>query len=54
MEDKKTNTSWIKESIIKYVNESPENSLRLINEKAWGEPIVGFSSGNDDLYKYLN
>ena len=44
------NTGWIEERIIKYVNESAENSLKLIDEKAWGEPIVGFSSGADDLY----
>jgi epoxyqueuosine reductase len=49
----KENAGWIRNSVIAFVNESPENSLKLIDEKAWGEPIVGFSHGDDDLYKYF-
>ena len=43
---------WI-ESIIKdFINDSPENTLESRTpEKAWGEPVVGFSRGDDPLYE---
>ena len=45
--------TWIEETIRSFVNKSPENTLRnKENEKAWAEPIVGFSSGNDPLYQF--
>lgn len=44
---------WI-EGIIKiFINESPENSLRYeTSEKAWAEPLIGFSAGDDLLYQF--
>ena len=48
-----TNAEWIKDIIQKYINESPENSLKNdLNDKAWAEPLVAFSSGSDPLYKF--
>jgi hypothetical protein len=45
--------AWIEGMIRDFVNESPENSLRNeTDEKAWGDPLVGFSSGADPLYSY--
>ncbi len=42
------------EALIKnFVNNSLENSLRNgANDKAWGNPLVGFSSGDDHLYQF--
>jgi len=42
---------WVKGIISAFVRESPENTLRNeTNERAWADPIVGFSSGADLLY----
>ena len=44
---------WIEKSIKDFVN-SDENSLRNENnEIAWGEPLIGFSPGDDPLYAQL-
>ncbi|MBM4429223.1 MAG: epoxyqueuosine reductase [Chloroflexi bacterium] len=44
---------WIKKSINDLVR-SPQNSLQnAANERAWDEPIVGFSRGDDPLYAQL-
>jgi ferredoxin len=44
---------WI-EKLIKDFTKSGENSLRnAANEKAWDEPLVGFSRGDDPLYVRL-
>ncbi len=44
--------SWLVDLIKAFVNNSPENSLRMeIEEKAWDEPLIGFSSGADHLYE---
>jgi hypothetical protein len=44
---------WIEFTIKRFVNESPENSMKnKNNERAWAEPLVGFSSGGDPLYKF--
>lgn len=44
-------TDCIRKGIIKYVNESQENSLgKEFNEKAWETPLVDFSKGDDPLY----
>ena len=42
------------EGIIKdFVHRHPDNSLKdPSNERAWDEPIVGFSSGADELYEF--
>lgn len=44
---------WVQETVRGYVNESPENSLQNeTGEKAWADPLVGFSSGADPLYTF--
>lgn len=54
MSDKvKDKATWIETVIKQFVNESPENSLKNNdNEKAWAEPMVGYSSGADPLYQF--
>ena len=44
--------AWIRDCIVKYAA-SDENSLHLegTREPAWGEPLVGFSRGDDPLYQ---
>jgi hypothetical protein len=41
------------ESMIRsFINESPENAFgNRRNEKAWEDPLVGFSNGADPLYE---
>jgi hypothetical protein len=44
---------WIEGIIKNFVNESPENSLRNNEkERAWADPLVGFSKGDDPLYQF--
>jgi ferredoxin len=44
---------WLTELVRSYVNESPENTLQNeANERAWADPLVGFSSGADPLYPF--
>jgi hypothetical protein len=39
--------------IVDYVVKAPTNSLRNAeNEKAWDEPLVGFSQGDDPIYQF--
>ena len=39
--------------ITDYVAKAPTNSIRNAeNEKAWDEPLVGFSSGDDPIYQF--
>lgn len=43
---------WVETLIKDFVNRSPENTLKnRANEKAWEDPLVGFSSGDDPLYQ---
>jgi len=43
---------WIEALIKDFINRSPENTLKnRANEKAWEDPLVGFSSGDDPLYQ---
>jgi hypothetical protein len=43
---------WLEETIARFVGESPENSVRNESqERAWDEPLVGFSRGDDPLYR---
>jgi epoxyqueuosine reductase len=43
--------TWIEKVIKDFIN-SPENTLKnKENERAWAEPLVGFSSGDDPLYE---
>jgi len=47
----KNPANWI-ETMIKDFIRSPENTLKhRENEKAWEDPLVGFSSGDDSLYQ---
>ncbi|MDH4264616.1 MAG: epoxyqueuosine reductase, partial [Deltaproteobacteria bacterium] len=41
------------ETVIKdFIRQSPENTLKnAANEKAWADPLVGFSRGDDPLYQ---
>jgi epoxyqueuosine reductase QueG len=49
----KDNATWVESVIKRFVNKSPENSLKnKANEKAWAEPLVGYSSGADPLYQF--
>ena len=44
---------WITETVKSYVNESPENSLKnKADDKAWADPLIGFSNGADPLYQF--
>jgi epoxyqueuosine reductase len=39
--------------IVDYTAKSPNNSIKnAANEKAWDEPLVGFSRGDDPLYQF--
>lgn len=49
----KGSAAWIETIIKHFINESPENTMKnKENEKAWAEPLVGFSSGADHLYQF--
>jgi len=44
---------WVQETVRGYVNESPKNTLQNeAGERAWADPLVGFSSGADPLYTF--
>ncbi len=44
--------AWLTSLISDYVAKSPSNSIRNPeNEKAWAEPLVGFSRGDDSIYQ---
>lgn len=44
---------WVEGIIKQFINTSPENTLKnRENERAWAEPLVGFSSGADPLYQF--
>jgi Uncharacterized Fe-S protein len=48
------NTSWLIEMIKRFVNTSPENNLGgNYNERAWNEPLIGFSRGDDSYYQWF-
>jgi epoxyqueuosine reductase QueG len=43
---------WIETMIKDFINKSPENTLKNEkNDKAWADPLVGFSRGDDPLYQ---
>jgi len=45
---------WMEGIIRDFCLESPDNSLKNeVNERAWDEPLIGFSSGSDPLYLQL-
>jgi epoxyqueuosine reductase QueG len=44
--------NWVEGVIRDFINRSPENTLKNeANEKAWSDPLVGFSRGDDPLYE---
>lgn len=44
-------SAWVSSLIKDFTATSPLNSLKnAANEKAWDEPLVGFSNGDDPLY----
>lgn len=44
--------AWVTTIVRDFVCESPENTLQnQVNERAWGDPLVGFSRGDDPLYE---
>jgi epoxyqueuosine reductase QueG len=46
--------AWIEATIKTFINSSPENSLKNeTNDRAWADPLVGFSRGDDPLYQAL-
>jgi epoxyqueuosine reductase QueG len=43
--------TWIVNLIKDFISNSPYNQLQnATGEKAWDEPLIGFSAGNDPLY----
>lgn len=43
--------TWIRSIIEGFIENSPENTLQnKANDRAFGSPLVGFSSGDDPLY----
>jgi epoxyqueuosine reductase len=45
--------AWIEKLIRDFINTSPINTLQNEqNDKAWGDPLVGFSRGDDPLYQF--
>lgn len=55
VEDSRDNpAAWIDFVVRDFVLHSPQNSLQNAQEeKAWAEPLVGFSRGDDPLYQEL-
>jgi len=43
---------WLTTTIEDFIHMSPENTLKNHeNERAWADPLVGFSRGDDPLYE---
>ena len=48
---RKNPATWVEGIIRDFVNNSPANTLKNpANDKAWADPLVGFSRGDDPLY----
>ena len=48
----KDSAIWVEEVIRNFINKSPENTLKnAANDRAWADPLVGFSRGDDPLYQ---
>jgi len=44
--------NWIEGIVREFINNSPENTLKNEkDERAWSDPLVGFSRGDDPLYE---
>lgn len=43
---------WMERVIKDFIGQSPENTLKnAANERAWSDPLVGFSRGDDPLFQ---
>jgi hypothetical protein len=43
---------WVENLIKEFIKSSPDNSLKNNeNDRAWDDPLVGFSNGSDPLYQ---
>lgn len=52
IEKRKVNAAWVTSLIRDWVNTSPENTLEnAVGDKAWSDPLVGFSSGEDPYWE---
>jgi len=52
MEQTSDLAKWLEIVIHDFISHSPKNTLQnKANEKAWDEPLVGFSRGDDPLYE---
>ena len=50
--DQEVRKIWLEDSIEDFCSTSDFNSLEFRNnEKAWGQPLVGYSRGDDPLYQ---
>ena len=50
---KENPAAWIKTNIEKFLNDPAENTLQdKTNERAWAEPLIGFSNGADPLFQF--
>lgn len=48
----KNPAQWIEGIIKDFINRSPENTLKnQAEDKAWADPLVGFSRGDDPIYQ---
>ena len=53
-DQRESSSEWIVRTIKAFAESSTENSLKNdTGENAWGEPLVGFSRGDDPLYETL-
>jgi len=49
-----TPAAWLTERIIEFCRNSPDNNLKNAgNDRIFDEPLVGFSSGADPMYEFL-
>ncbi len=52
--DRAEHASWLRKTITDFVNDSQENCIGgSYDEKAWTEPLVGFSHGDDPYYRWF-
>jgi epoxyqueuosine reductase len=51
MQDERERAEWVEDLVKRFVRESPDNTLQNGgNERAWDEPLVGFSRGDDPIF----
>ena len=42
---------WVEAVIRDFIDKAPENTLKnRENDRAWADPLVGFSRGHDPIY----